>query len=906
MKMRKALFICILFITFQWNLKAQERPILPIDTVVSRVQGFSEVYPLEKLHLHFDKPYYAVGDTLWFNTFLAHNFLAYDPSKIAYVEILNSRDSLIQTLKIPLKSGTGSGYWVLDPSYVSQDNYRFRAYTKWMANFNQSYFFNKIIPIGDAINKKLSTHIEFEPKGTRTTAHITLRNAEGRLLSDQRVDWEATDGWDPFEKGKTKTDNSGKLSVSFNIKDEEHLKRGKLRIIVEGDKGEASQQSYFSLRNALWDADVQFFPEGGDLIAGISKKVGFKAIGIDGKGLNIKGEIKDKKNKTVLEFSDMGLGMGFVEFLPLANEKYKAYVRFENGEERTYELPEVKEEGMSLIVHQQDEDNLQIALLTNEVYFEQIKDQPFYVLAQLNNRLVYAARAMMKNSSVLINIPKAGLPNGIIQLTLMRPDGRLMSERLAFIHAEELLDIQVKSDKNKYTQKDKVDLSLKIANSSDTTKGNYSIAVIDESKVPFDDDQDLSIVSNFLLTSDLSGYVENANYYFNPDNENRKEALEALLLTQGHRKFAYENLLASKYPQIEFLPEQGINLSGILRSTSGRPVRDAGLLLTIREARLRKDVYTDASGRFAFLDLNFPDSSRVNINARGNANYRDLVINMDPTFFPDIDMGNPYASNSIPNLDENLKTYLGNSKKEFRTSILIDEVVVTGRVAPQVTSREFSALSGLSMPEHRIEGDRLSGCNDLAMCLNTLLTGITYDNQTLKYYVTRNYNQGSRVPAQIFLDGMPIDEHSLSSIRPEEVAAIELFLKDDLGTVSRLYQNDGVISIMTHKKEKKDEPRMSLAEIEAMLPKSNVIDMYPLGYIKERTFYTPKYETQESKNTNDYRTTIYWNSDVKTVGDEEVHLQFYNGDGNGKYKVVVEGMDELGNVGRKVYRYEVN
>lgn len=906
MKMRKSIFTFIFFLLLGSTLHAQQKPVIPIDTVVNRVQNFFEVYPVEKVHLHFDKPYYAVGDTLWFNSFLSHNFLPYEPSKITYVEIFNSRDSLIQTLRIPLKDGVGNGYWVLDPSYVSQDNYRFRAYTKWMTNFSKDYFFNKIVPIGDAINKKLSTHIEYTPKGTKTVAHITLKDAEGKPLGRKRIDWQATDGWDPFEKGRSRTDDMGRVDIAFDIKDEELLNKGRLKVTVEGEKGGTSQQSYFSLRNALWDADVQFFPEGGDLIAGVTKKVAFKAIGIDGKGLSVEGEIVDKKNNSVAEFSDLGMGMGYVEFLPVEGEKYKANVRFENGEEKSYPLPDVVEESVNIIAHTQDEENLQAAIVTNDKYFEKIKDQPYYILAQLNGRLVYAARAAIKNNSILINIPKAELPNGIIQLSLMQPDGTLVSERLAYLDSEELLDIQISSDKKNYAQKEAIELAVKIENETDTVKGRYSVSVIDETKVPYDDDQDLSIVSNMLLTSDLTGYVEKPNYYFNPENENRKEALDALLLTQGFRRFEYEDLLASKYPQVDFLPEQGINLTGILRNTSGRPMSDGGLFLTVREAGIKQDTYTDASGRFAFENLNFPDSAKVTINARGNDNYRDLVINMDPTYFPDVDEANPYASNSIPNLDQNLNTYLSNSKKEFRTSILIDEVVVTGQTTPKVSSREFSALSGLSMPEHRIEGDRLSGCNDLSICLASMLTGITYDNQTLKYYVSRNYNQGSRVPAQIFLDGMPVDEHSLSSVRPEEVAAIEIFLKDDLGTVSRLYQNDGVISIMTHKKESNDQPRMSLAEIESMLPKSNVIDMYPLGYVKERKFYIPKYETQESRNTNDYRTTIYWNPHVKTVGDEETTLNFYNGDGNGKYKVVVEGIDELGNVGRKVYRYEVN
>src|SRR5690606_39218727 len=202
---------------------------------------------------------------------------------------------------------------------------------------------------------------------------------------------------------------------------------------------------------------------------------------------------------------------------------------------------------------------------------------------------------------------------------------------------------------------------------------------------------------------------------------------------------------------------------------------------------------------------------------------------------------------------------------------------------------------------HRIEGERLSGCNVLTMCLTTMLTGITYDNQTLKYHITRNYNQESRVPVQFFLDGMPIDEPALNSIIPSDIEAIEIFLRDELGTVSRVYQNDGVVSIMTKKKDQSKQPRMSLAEIESMLPKTNVINMVSLGYVKERQFYAPKHDTPDSKNTNDYRTTIDWNPDVVLDDEGNATLNFYNGDGNGRYEVVVEGQDEAGSAGRTVY-----
>lgn len=896
----------ILFSVFSLGF-AQQKPAIPINTMVEKVQGYFTVYPVEKVHLHFDKPYYAVGDTLWFKSYLNYNLFEYAPSKVIYVEILNSRDSLVQTLRVQSEDGVGKGQLVLDPEYWSQDNYRFRAYTKWMMNFDPDYFYNKIVPVGDVINKKLAGVVNFTPESSRTRAAFQFRDRAGAPLGRKKLTWEANDGWDAFDKGRAETDDMGRVTITLSAKHRELMKTGRLKINLDNNDEKLAGQ--YSLADAFWDADVQFFPEGGDLIAGLAKNVAFKAIASDGKSLSVKGRLIDGKKNEILSFEDLGLGMGYFSFIPLSGEKYKAIVTFGNGEERTIDLPEVVEQGVNLIALKQDDTHLQMGVVTSDANFEKLQNSAYYIFGQSNGHLVYAAQATLRNSSVLVKIPKENMPNGIVQFTLFGTDGTPLSERLVFCHsgADQLLDIDVKTDKESYASKEQVKLNIAVKNGEEILPGSYSIAVIDEQKVPYDDDRELSILSNLLLVSDLKGYIEKPNYYFNPKNENREEALEALLMTQGFSRFDYTDLIQEKYPQIppQLLPEQGISISGILRLNNGRTHPNGGLLLSIPAAAIRKDTYTDPQGKFSFDNLVFPDSSKVTVNARGNSNFRDLVINIDQTYFPEIEKNNPYRGDFIQNIDENLKAYLDNSRNEFRTSILIDEVQVTRTVVPKQTSRDFSALTGLNMPEHRIEAERLSGCNVLTMCLNTVLTGITYDTNTLKYYITRNYNQGSRVPVQFFLNGMPIDEPSLNSIQPAEIEAIEIFLRDDLGTVSRTYQNDGVVSIMTKKDLKPKGPRMSLAEIEAMLPKTNVIDMYPLGYVRTRQFYMPKYDTPESKNTADYRTTIYWNPDVNIDESGEVMLDFYNADGNGRYKVVVEGRDASGAIGRKVYYYNV-
>jgi hypothetical protein len=76
------------------------------------------------------------------------------------------------------------------------------------------------------------------------------------------------------------------------------------------------------------------------------------------------------------------------------------------------------------------------------------------------------------------------------------------------------------------------------------------------------------------------------------------------------------------------------------------------------------------------------------------------------------------------------------------------------------------------------------------------------------------------------------------------------------------------------------------------------------GYYKAREFYTPKY-TPANQNITDNRTAIYWNPNVLTDANGNFKAEFFNSDVKGTYKIVVEGIDDNGNLGRAVYRYSV-
>ena len=77
------------------------------------------------------------------------------------------------------------------------------------------------------------------------------------------------------------------------------------------------------------------------------------------------------------------------------------------------------------------------------------------------------------------------------------------------------------------------------------------------------------------------------------------------------------------------------------------------------------------------------------------------------------------------------------------------------------------------------------------------------------------------------------------------------------------------------------------------------------GYDKMREFYTPKYHTAQTAAITNNKATIYWKPNILTDKDGKASFEYFNWDTEGTYRIVLEGIDDNGNLGRLVYRYKV-
>jgi hypothetical protein len=128
-----------------------------LDSISKHLESQMEIYPQEKLHLHTDRDLYVPGEKIWFKAYLADAATGQTAmrSRYVYVELISPTDSLVSRVMIrPDENGLFHGYLFLS-DVVPEDVYTLRAYTQYMCNIGDDYFFKKNVRIGNIGSSRL-------------------------------------------------------------------------------------------------------------------------------------------------------------------------------------------------------------------------------------------------------------------------------------------------------------------------------------------------------------------------------------------------------------------------------------------------------------------------------------------------------------------------------------------------------------------------------------------------------------------------------------------------------------------------------------------------------------------------------------------------------------------------------
>ncbi|WP_207429129.1 carboxypeptidase-like regulatory domain-containing protein [Pedobacter sp. SYSU D00535] len=878
----------------------------PLKVLLAKLKQYQEKNPQEKIHIHTDKPYYAIGDSIWLKAYIVNserNQLS-ALSKIVYVDLINEKDSIKKSLRLPVVAGLAAGDFVLSDS-LAEGNYRIRAYTQWMRNFGEEFFFDKTIQVGNVFSHQLITDVKYAFSKTgikeNVVATANYRDINGKPVANKEVSYNVQLDFRNIASGKGTTDENGNLQIKFTNAQPFVLKSGKINTTITLDPQTKVAKS-FPVKATSAEADVQLFPEGGNLVNNLRSKVAFKAVGADGLGKSVTGYVIDKDNNKLGDFKSEHAGMGVFTILPAKGNSYTAVVRFADGSEKKVPLPRAENEGYVLSVSVSDPDSLGIKVSTSPG----LKDAGEIVLvAQTNGIIQYTSRNKLDNTTLSAKLPRKRFPTGILQLTLFSSNYRPVAERLVFINKNDFLDINLETNKQSFKEREKVTINL-LAKTPEgrPTVGNFSVSVLNETLVPFDDTEATTILSNLLLTSDLKGHIENPNYYFLDINEEKRKALDHLMLTQGWRRYTWNSIISNSYLETVYTPEQSITVSGkVTHSNNGKPVIGGKVTLLASSGNAGAlDTVTNAEGRFRFENLSFNDSTRFVIQARNTKGKKNVDIEVDHVP-PQLVTKNKNAAELEVNVNQSILPYLKAKNEELismrkngllRRNIMLQEVKIVKK-KPVVT--HSSNLNGAGNADAILRADQLRNCLNLSQCLQGMVAGLVIQNGIA--YLTRSmYSSFSGlVPMQLIVDGTYVDPTFLGIIPPTDVETIEVLKSGGNTAIYGIRGGGGVLIINTKRGERNLSYRNYAPGIAAYTPQ---------GFYAARQFYSPVYGTPAaSSRIPDLRKTIYWAPNITTDSSGKASFDFYTADAPGTYKVVLEGLNLEGKLGRKVYRFQV-
>jgi hypothetical protein len=642
--------------------------------------------------------------------------------------------------------------------------------------------------------------------------------------------------------------------------------------------------------------DLQFFPEGGTLVAGMFSKVGFKAINSNGLGVTVSGKVVDNSGKEVATIESNALGMGFFSFVAEPKVTYKAVLVKPYSTE--YVLPKAKEKGVGLFVtNNPQRPELIVRVQTN-------LDQPmkeFYLVGQTRGVLCYASKVTLPSTFITVKVPKQNFPKGIAQISLFDVSGNPIGERLVFVDKKDDLLVKVETDKMSYKPREKVTLSIELVNEKgNPVAADLSVSVCDANQVLIDENS-LTISSFLNLTSDLKGNIESPEYYFNAKNIDRVDALDALMLTQGWRRFNWEDILANRWPMKNWTPEQGIFLRGkLVDKFSNKPLPDGKIMLM--EGGVTGDLISTKSGvdgSFLFTDLQMYDTSHLALQAENKRGNKSVVrVLLDTLIKPSgCEVQKPALEGTITNYESDfVKRGLRNREIDAsynfdQKDFMLEGVEVKAAKIERTVQKVYGAGSK-TINTSEVKGSA-SFLSPLQLLQGTPGVQLLGSGTSLSVQIRGVGSVNAGNAPLILLDNSPIAVESINRIPVQSIESVEVFKGAD-AVVFGTQGANGVVAFYS-----KTGSEVNPVSSEGFFPIKNV------GYHYPREFYSPKYDVVRPEHVKpDERVLLFWNPTIRT-NSGKASLEFYNHDLESPVKAVINGLSADGLPIHSVINYQI-
>lgn len=775
--------IALVFIFFQFNAGGQN-----LEKTLATYAG---KYAQERAYLHYDKPVYAAGETIWFKAYLLEGILPAAGSKTLYIDWVDEGGNVLMHSVSPVADAVASGQFDIPADYGGSFIH-VRAYTTWMLNFDSLFLYNKDIRVA----------------------------------------------------GKAKSASQKSVAV-----------------------------------NPL----LQFFPEGGDAIAGLKNKIAFKAADQWGLPVPVTGVVQNSSGKAVATFAARHDGMGFFYLEPQQGTSYTAIWKAEKGAEHTTALPATKSTGIAMQLTVEDTKRHFAITRTGDAP-EPLKQ--LHIVGTMGENFVFKSDVDLTSRTTAGGIiPIAALPSGVLTVTVFDAAWNAVAERITFVNNNDYrFEPQLTVAHWGLNRRARNEIEITIP---DSLEANLSIAVTDNAIAA---DSTETIITRLLLTSDIKGHVLHPEYYFLSNSDSVRQNLDLVMLTHGWRRFKWEDVVKGKFPAITYPKDTTyLTLSGRLYGMPQGSISGGSIIMFVKTKDSASKMIMEpigSDGRFNNPEALFFDTLNVYYQLQPATLFKGAEARFMESRLPPLNYkGAAQSFNGFAPYSDTAGNY--------RFALLAQERAKAGQLMKQKMLENVTVRTKAKAPVQVMDEKYASG---LFSGTDSYQFDLVNDPLAGSYPNVFSYLQGKVAGLQItgggsntslqwrggapavYLDQFNTDVNMLSSLSVSDIAYVKVFRPPFMGGFNG---SNGAIAIYTRKGN--DAPVTRGKGLN-----NNTI----FGYTPIKEFYTPNYANIDLRNEQrDLRTTLYWNPAVLlSPKSRTVTVTFYNNDISKAFRVILEGM----------------
>ena len=912
--------------------------LIMLGSVISiRGNTSSEELYQEKVYLHTDKPYYLKGDTIWLKGYLvdAETHRMKDAqSRFLYVELINRKNKVVQRKKLKGDGGRFHNFLALGKD-IEEAEYQLRAYTNYMRNAGEEYFFTQQISVYADAPSLLSTRVRYEKNDLGDDyVVITLLRREGTPYAGNRVEYLIRSKEYENRFRRSRTNEAGEL----------YLKLPAIEQGVEPYVYLTLYEKKYKLRKRInlrrdYEYTVGFYPEGGHLIAGAEQTVGFKAESSTGEVINVNGFIVNQRNDTLARLHSEYAGIGSVKLRAAKGDTLWACVEDGKGNAKKFRLPLVSDEHVAIAV-QREGNELRYRLLYPEAY---PGDDAFGLLVHTRGKVIRNDALSRHASSGSLSCD--ALPEGITHFAVYNKDTVVVSERLVFVRKPGPV-FQLTSSRLPDEGRMPVKMGLRLVDQDlQPLQGNFSLSVTDDYAVTVNEERQ-NLPSYLLLSSDLRGPIYHPGYYLTGEAEEVMRHTDQLMLTHGWRRFdVAARMKGEERDDTVYAIERFQQIGGYVETHFDKKRLDnMSLLVENLTDKSKLVVTTGQDGRFSFL-LDLPQKKNLLtefvVHGYGKKPKWRYGIYLDKLTYP--------ATNKLYwETMQPLKvdsTYIQDVREGY-TWVNGEKVYKIPEV--EVTALELPGnwISYNAVETERIEQMDKTNALDLVAALPGIVVQTDMIDNKLKIYTpTRDIffdkRAGNVVSSKeelspyfwkkipVLVDGKTIENlYDLENLQANDIKTIDfvrdqvMYALDARDNIDTWEWDDNFMNEKDYYENRIDTGSIAyfnISEIYLAQPQKIYIRTYLsqgilessvpsiarvgyLSYAPDAKFYAPQYATPESRKivNSDKRSTLYWEPDIRLNDKGEVGFSFYTADRPSTYTVVIEGITTDGKACRYV------